>query len=230
MAMRSFGDLNGFFTPPARGGAPSAMIFILHGWGADGADLADLAYPISLRFPGAAFFVPNAHEPCSMNPAGRQWFDIDDRVNGPVTAAPTIENAFGSAASEFNLPANAMALTGFSQGGMMSLHCGLHMQDKPGAIVSFSGALLVHSTLPMLAGPITSASQPPSSDIAYPPVQLVHGTEDPVVPFALMREAQTILEEKGIEVETIARPGLAHGIDPDGLTAAIDFLARHLPA
>ena len=68
-----------------------------------------------------------------------------------------------------------------------------------------------------------------SSDIAYPPVQLVHGTEDPVVPFVLMQEAQTILGEKGIEVETVTRPGLAHGIDPDGLTASIDFLARHLP-
>ena len=230
MAMRRFGDLNGFFTPPARGGAPSAMIFILHGWGADATDLADLAYPISLRFPGAAFFVPNAPEPCSMNPSGRQWFDIDDRVNGPVMAAPIIENAFGSAASEFNLRANAMALIGFSQGGMMSLHCGLHMKGKPGAIVSFSGSLLVHSTLPKLSGSITSASQARSSDIAYPPVQLVHGTEDPVVPCALMREAQTILEEKGVKVEAIARPGLAHGIDPDGLTAAIDFLATHLPA
>ena len=230
MAMRRFGDLNGFFTPPARGGAPSAMIFILHGWGADAADLADLAYPISLRFPGAAFFVPNAPEPCSMNPAGRQWFDIDDRVNGPVMAAPIIENAFGSAASEFNLPADVMALTGFSQGGMMSLHCGLHMQVKPGAIVSFSGALLVHKTLPKLSEPITSDSQPLSSNITYPPVQLVHGTEDMVVPFTLMQEAQSILEEKGVEVEAIARPGVAHGIDPDGLTAAIDFLARYLPA
>ena len=112
----------------------------------------------------------------------------------------------------------------------MSLHCGLHMKGKPGAIVSFSGALLVHSTLPKLSGPITSASQARSSEIAYPPVQLVHGTEDPVVQFALMREAQTILEEKGVKVEAIARPGLAHGIDPDGLTAGIDFLATHLPA
>ena len=229
MAMRNFGDLNGFFTPPARGGEPSAMIFILHGWGADGADLADLSYPISLRFPGAAFFVPNAPEPCSVNPAGRQWFDIEDRVYGPAKAAPIIESALGNAASEFNLPPNAMALTGFSQGGMMSLHCGLHMQGKPGAIVSFSGALLVHKTLPKTTGSTTSGSPSNSSDIAYPPVQLVHGTEDPVVPFVLMQEAQTILDEKGIEVETVARPGLAHGIDPDGLTAAIDFLARHLP-
>ena len=180
---------------------------------------------------GAAFFVPNAPEPATAQILqDANGFDIDDQVNGPVSAAPTIENAFGSAASEFNLPANAMALTGFSQGGMMSLHCGLHMQDKPGAIVSFSGALLVRNTLPKLAGPITSASQLPSSDIAYPHVQLVHGTEDPVVPFALMREARTILEEKGVEVETIARAGLAPRIDPDGLTAAIDFLARHLPA
>ena len=230
MAMRNFGDLSGFFTPPARGGTPSTVIFILHGWGADGADLADLAYPISLRFPGAAFFVPNAPEPCSVNPAGRQWFDIDDRVNGPVKASLSIENAFTSAAGEFNLPANAIALTGFSQGGMMSLHCGLHMQVKPGAIVSFSGALLVHKTLRKLGEPINSHSQPPSSNSTYPPVQLVHGTEDMVVPFALMQEAQSILEEKGVEVEAIARPGLAHGIDPDGLTAAIDFLARYLPA
>ena len=230
MAMRNFGDLTGFFIPPARGGAPSTIIFILHGWGADGADLADLAYPISLRFPGAAFFVPNAPEPCSVNPAGRQWFDIDDRVNGPVKASLSIENAFASAAGEFNLPANAIALTGFSQGGMMSLHCGLHMQVKPGAIVSFSGALLVHKTLPKLGEPTTSDSQPPSSNITYPPVQLVHGTEDMVVPFALMQEARSILEEKGVKVEAIARPGLAHGIDPDGLTAAIDFLARYLPA
>ncbi len=229
MTMRNFGDLKGFFTPPARGGVPSTIIFILHGWGADGADLADLAYPISLRFPGAAFFVPDAPEPCIMNPAGRQWFDIDDRENGPVKAAPRIENAFCSAASEFNLPANTMALIGFSQGGMMSLHCGLHMQAKPGAIVSFSGALLDHKTLPKLGASATSASQPPSSNITYPPVQLVHGTEDLVVPFALMKEAQTFLEEKGVEVEAIVRPGLAHGIDPDGLTAAIDFLARHLP-
>lgn len=230
LATRNFGDLNGFFTPPARGGAPSAIIFILHGWGADAADLADLAYPIALRFPGAAFFVPNAPEPCSMNPTGRQWFDIDDRVNGPVLAAPIIENALGDAAKEFELPATAFALIGFSQGGMMSLHCGLHMQEKLGAIMSFSGALLVHDTLPNLSDRVNSDMRPVFAGASYPPVQLVHGTEDQVVPFTLMREAQTILKAKGVQVETVSRPGLAHGIDPDGLTAAIDFLAKHLPA
>ena len=52
MEMRSFGDLSGPFIPPARGGQASSMIVLLHGWGADGNDLADLAYPISVRFPG----------------------------------------------------------------------------------------------------------------------------------------------------------------------------------
>ena len=98
MADRRFGELSGPFVDPARGGKASSLIIMLHGWGADGNDLADLAYPFSLRFPGAAFFVPNAPEPCSMNPAGRQWFDIEDRVTGPVIAAPVIETAIAAAA------------------------------------------------------------------------------------------------------------------------------------
>ena len=217
MARRTFGELEGFFTAPARGGIASSLIFILHGWGADGADLADLAYPISLRLPGAAFFVPNAPEPCSMNPAGRQWFEIDDREHGPVKAAPIIEAAMGAASKELDLPLSAMVLCGFSQGGMMSLHCGLHMADKPAAIVSFSGALLLHENLQ------------PAGKTTYPLVQLVHGTADAVVPFQLMQAAAEVLRAKGIEVDTVARPNLGHGIDPDGLSSAIDFLAQHLP-
>ena len=45
--IREFGQLSGFFTAPARGGDPSSLIVIMHGWGADASDLADLAYPIS---------------------------------------------------------------------------------------------------------------------------------------------------------------------------------------
>lgn len=216
--MRKFGDLSGHFKEPARGGNPSSLIIILHGWGADGADLVDLAFPISLRFPGAAFFVPDAPDPCSMNPAGRQWFDIEDRVNGPVTAAPLIESALAAACDELELGPQNIALTGFSQGGMMSLHCGLHMTVKPAAIVSFSGALLLHETL-----------APAGPDHAYPKTMLVHGTDDAVVPFALMEASAGILAEKHIDTKTVARPGLGHGIDPDGLTAAIDFLAEVLP-
>ena len=60
---------------------------LLHGWGADGNDLA-IWHGLSRRVSGMAFFVPNGPDPCKMNPAGREWFDIDDRVNGPDYAAP----------------------------------------------------------------------------------------------------------------------------------------------
>lgn len=217
--MRSLGNLTGHFRAPAHGGAPSSFIMILHGWGADGADLVDLTHPVALRFPGAAFFVPNAPDPCSMNPAGREWFDIDDRIEGPGKAAPFVESALAAARDEFRLNGSQTALAGFSQGGMMSLHCGMHMQNAPAAIISFSGALLVHEKIVCV-----------SDDHSHPPVQLIHGTDDMVVPFDLMDASAAILRGKGVEVVTCARPGLGHGIDPDGLTAAINFLAMHLPA
>ena len=215
MTKRRFGDLEGIFTAPARGGAASSLIVILHGWGADARDLADLAYPVSLRFPGAAFFVPDAPEVCSMNPMGRQWFDLGDLENGPAAAAAVILPCLADACDTLDLGMNTVALTGFSQGGMMSLHCGLGTALAPAAIISFSGALLQPAT-------IINNTAPPS-------VMLVHGTDDQVVPFSSMDRAFEVLAARGITAETVARPGLGHGIDPDALSAAIDFLARTLP-
>ncbi len=219
MEMRRFGDLSGPFMPPASGGIASSLILLLHGWGADGNDLANLAHPISVRFPGAAFFVPNGPAPCEVNPAGREWFNIDDRVNGPIMAAPFIDNAVADALDKMNLSASALALGGFSQGGMMSLHCGLRQTPAPAAIISFSGALLLHEDL------VKNRAGAP-----YSPVLLVHGTEDEVVPFQFQAASRDMLKARSIEVETVDCVGLGHGIDPDGLSAAIEFLARYLPA
>ena len=219
MELREFGGLSGPFVAPARGGQASSLIMLLHGWGADGYDLADLARPVAVRLPGAAFFVPNAPAPCKMNPMGREWFDLDDRIDGPFEAAPAINDAIEAALTALGLPRSALALAGFSQGGMMSLHCGLRLAPPPAAIVSFSGALLRHDDLPQ-AG----------DGRAYPPVQLVHGTDDAVVPFALQKQAADSLTALGVEVECRVCQGLGHGIDPDGLSSAIAFLAKHLPA
>ncbi len=219
METRCFGDLSGPFIPPARGGFPSSLIVLLHGWGADGTDLADLAHPISVRFPGAAFFVPNGPAPCKMNTAGREWFDVDDRVKGPVEAAPIINKAISSALNELNLLSKELALVGFSQGGMMTLHCGLRQNPPVAAIVSFSGALLLYDDL--VKNTLGSV---------YPPVFLIHGTEDTVVPFSLQAASYDLMKTRSIEVKTKQCIGLGHGINPDGLSAAIDFLAEFLPA
>ena len=160
--------------------------------------------------------MPNGPAPCKMDHAGREWFDIDDRVNGPVAAAPVIDAAITAALAALKLPASALALAGFSQGGMMSLHCGLRHAAPPAAIVSFSGALLRHDDL--------------GNGVNYPPVLLVHGTDDQVVPFALQSAAYDVMQSRSIIVETVACDGFGHGIDPDGLSSAIAFLAKHLPA
>ena len=219
MEMRCFGDLCGPFIPPARGGLASSLIVLLHGWGADGSDLADLTYPISVRLPGAAFFVPNGPAPCKMNPAGREWFDIDDRMNGPVDAAPIINEAVSLALNELNLSPATLALTGFSQGGMMSLHCGLRQNASIAAIVSFSGTLLLHDDL------VNNRVE-----CIYPPVLLIHGTEDLIVPFSLQAVSCDLMEQRSIEVKIKECKGLGHGIDAEGVSAAIDFLAEYLPA
>jgi phospholipase/carboxylesterase len=216
MQLREFGGLTGPFVPPAHGGIATHAMLLLHGWGADGNDLADLARPYAMRFPGMAFFVPNGPDPCKMNPAGREWFDIDDRVNGPDYAAPLIQTAITEFLKDSRLSGSELILAGFSQGGMMSLHCGLRLNPAPAAIVSFSGALLRHDDL--LASATTS----------YPPVQLVHGSDDQIVQCALMHDAARILSPLGVDIETVERPGLGHGIDPDGLTASINFLAAHI--
>ena len=216
MELREFGSLTGPFVPPAHGGDPSQAMILLHGWGADGNDLADLTQPYSIRFPGMAFFVPNGPDPCKINPAGREWFNIDDRVNGPDYAAPALKTAIGALLSALRLNESTLVLAGFSQGGMMALHCGLRLHPVPAAIISFSGALLGHTDL--LATP----------DAAYPPVLLVHGSADQVVPCSLMNEAVKILQPLGVVVDSVERPDLGHGIDPDGLTASIKFLASHI--
>ena len=214
--MKSFGPLTGIYTAPARGGTPSSLIVIMHGWGADAQDVVDLAYPMSLRFPGAAFFVPNAPETCSMNPMGRQWFDLADTAAGPALAGKIIEESVAAAIDELSLGMEAVALTGFSQGGMMSLHCGLRMASRPAALVSFSGALLDSDGIAAVHG--------------RPAVMLIHGTDDQVVPYSMMQAAATAMATQGIKAQCVTRTGLGHGIDSDALTSAIDFLAGHLPA
>jgi len=216
MELREFGGLIGPYVPPAHGGAPTQVMMLLHGWGADGNDLADLARSYAIRFPGMAFFVPNGPDPCKMNPAGREWFDIEDRVSGPDYAAPIITTAIAALLSAFSLTESALVLVGFSQGGMMALHCGLRLQPAPAAIISFSGALLRHEDLSAMP------------NTPYPPVQLVHGSDDQVVPCALMHEAVQTLQPLGVVVDSVERPSLGHVIDPDGLTASITFLASYI--
>lgn len=214
--------LDGPRVDAASGEAKSLVIF-LHGYGADGNDLIGLAQPLAQVLPDTAFVSPNAPEPCRAAPMGRQWFPIsyldgssEQEMNeGFVRASATLHQYLDEEIAASGLAADRVALVGFSQGTMMSLEVGLRRTDQLAGIVGFSGRLLRAETL---------AAEKKSS----PPVLLVHGADDPMVPPASLGEAETALKDAGIEVATLMRPGLGHGIDPQGLQAAAEFLVRVL--
>jgi phospholipase/carboxylesterase len=206
--------------PPAAGGKPTSLVVLLHGLGANGADLLGLAPHWAEHLPHTAFVAPDAPEPCDMAPFGFQWFSLQDRtplamMHGVATAAPVLDAFLDEVLAERGLDDRHLALVGFSQGTMMSLHVGLRRAATPAAIVGYSGALL--------AGPELFLQIR-----ARPPVLLVHGDADPVVSVGALDAAAIGLRAVGIAVETERRPGLGHAIDEVGLERGGEFLAARL--
>jgi phospholipase/carboxylesterase len=208
--------LSGPSHPPASGGVPRRLVILLHGLGADGSDLIGLAPFLSRILPDAELLAPDAPFPCDMAPYGRQWFSLQDRspaamLAGLRAAAPILDGFIDAALAERGLAERDLALLGFSQGTMMALGVGLARARPVAGILGFSGALIGAERL---AAELRSR----------PPVMLIHGEADPVVPFQALALARAALEGAGIPVETIARPGLEHGIDEEGMKAGARFL------
>lgn len=214
--------LDGPRLPPADGAPPRQLVVLLHGLGADGTDLVGLAPVWAEALPGAAFVAPHAPFPCDMAPYGRQWFSVQDRAPermeaGVRAAAPAVEAFLAEELAALGLPPSALALMGFSQGAMTALHVGLRGAVPPAAILAYSGALLAPATL--------------GAELrARPPVLLVHGEADDVVPVWASRFAESALQEAGVPVEALFVPSLAHGIEEEGLAAGARLLARSLGA
>ena len=212
-------SLSGPSHPPAGGGCPDRLVVLLHGYGADGADLIGLAPFFARALPTAEFVAPNAPEQCEMG-FGYQWFGL--RAIDPVSiaggvreAAPVLDAFIDDALASRGLGPDRLALVGFSQGTMMALDRALRRPEGQRAIVGCSGMVAN-------AAGVSRASE------TRPPILLIHGTADPVVPFASLAAAEMVLAEAGFPVETMARPGLGHGIDGEGAERAAAFLALHL--
>jgi phospholipase/carboxylesterase len=200
-----------------------ALVVFLHGYGADGNDLIEIGRAWQGLLPQAAFVSPHAPEPCGQAPVGRQWFpltfrDPNERWLGCNKAAPMLERFLDAELKRRSLPASALALVGFSQGTMMALHVGLRRATAPFAIVGYSGLLAI----PAEANPEKVAGEVRSR----PPVLLVHGDQDDLIPPQALFLAANGLGQLGIAVEWHLSHGIGHGIDQEGLRHGGEFLAR----
>jgi len=212
--------LTGPTLPPAAGGPPRQIVLLLHGVGADGNDLIGLAPFFQQVLPEAAFFSPNAPHPFDMAPFGYQWFSLSDfgpeaRLKGTRAAAPILDHFIDHLLAVFGLEEKDMALIGFSQGTMIALYVGLRRAKALAGIVGFSG---------MLVGAESLATELR----ARPPVLLVHGDADAILPVQSLDQAKQELESHKVPVRAHTRPGLAHGIDEEGIKLAQEFLRETL--
>ncbi|MFD1254705.1 Carboxylesterase 2 [Devosia equisanguinis] len=210
--------LSGPMLPPANGGAPDSAVVLLHGYGSDGNDLIGLAPHWHGILPGALFVSPNA--PTALGMGGFQWFAIDwtgdrlaSRQTGVISAQPVLVGFLEDLWAQTGIAPERTLLAGFSQGAMMALHVGLSLPQELMGIVAFSGALV----------PPEGFGAPGS---AKPAICLVHGDMDEVVDPNLSADAKRLLAENGYDVRFHISHGVGHGIAPDGLAFASEFIAE----
>jgi phospholipase/carboxylesterase len=215
-------ELDGPRLAPRSGQARHLVVF-LHGYGADGNDLIDIGRAWQGLLPDAAFVSPHAPHPCAQAPVGREWFpltmrDPGERWTGVNAAAPGLNAFLDAELARHKLPPSALALVGFSQGTMMALHVGLRRAVPLAAIVGYSGLLALPDNIDPDAFAVEIASRPP--------VLLVHGDQDPLIPVQALLHAAQSLASLDIPVEWHISPGIGHSIDQEGLRQGGEFLAR----
>ena len=168
--------------------------------------------------PDSLFLAPHAPQQCGMMGTGYQWWGLSGfapsaLAAGAASAAPAIDAFIDRKLAQYGLSEADLAIVGFSQGTMMALHIALRRPRAVAAVVGYSG---------MLAGTLGLND----GELPKPPVLLVHGTADPVVPIAALHMSEAELARLGIEVTTHISYGVAHAVDPVGLRLGRDFVAE----
>ena len=215
-------SLSGHRAAP-RSGRTRSLVILLHGYGADGNDLFGLADPLSEHMPDTAFRAPNAPERSRVNPMGYQWFPIPwldgsseaERETSLRRSVTLLDDYITEAMEAEGVAPAQTALLGFSQGTIMSLYVAPRRAVALACVVGFSGKLIESEALRREAR-------------SKPPVLLVHGDRDEMIPFDALEEARVGLAEAGFSVRWHVSRGVGHGIAPDGLGLALAFLREHL--
>ncbi|WP_315791123.1 alpha/beta hydrolase [Fischerella sp. JS2] len=174
--------------PPTTGKVPTGLIVALHGWGANAEDLASLV-PF-LNLPDYQFLFPNAPFPHPYSPIGRAWYDLsaENMYEGLTESRQLLTDWLLSLESRTGVPLSRTVLSGFSQGGAMTLDVGLKLP--------FAGLVVMSGYLH--PGAVVDAT---STITASPPVLIMHGRYDQVVPLRAALKAKETLESRLIAVQ-----------------------------
>jgi len=212
--------VNGSSRQPLSGKSPRHIVLLLHGYGSNGADLISFAPLWQQALPDALFLAPNA--PQASGPQGYQWWPLaaftpEALAAGAASAAGAIDAFIDRKLAQYGLDEGSLAIVGFSQGTMMALHVGLRRKRQVAAIVGYSGML-------------TGAAELSGQLVTRPPVLLVHGDDDPIVPVAALHAAESELRRHDVQVTVHVSAGLGHSVDPEGLRMGVEFIASNRPA
>lgn len=235
MKRETFGKLSAIVRggTDGEGGGTGPVIVLLHGFGAPGTDLVDLASVIDVK-PETRFVFLAA--PIALGGPygnGRAWWHIDMMAleeammsgrgrdlasqipEGLAEARAMLSAALDEVVARLSPASGSIVLGGFSQGAMLSCDLAFHEPGrKLDALVVLSGTLLAESEwVPRMAGR------------ARTPVFQSHGTFDPVLPYALAEKLCEKLTEAGASVDFVSFSG-AHGIPMQVLTSLGAFLGR----
>ncbi len=217
--MKELPELSGPVQEPSSGGPARQLVIFCHGVGSDGHDLIGLAPYFAKVLPDAKFMAPNAPYAFDHASFGYQWFSLENmsmenRLAGTKAAAPILDDFIDEQLAAHGLMERDLALVGFSQGTMVSLHTGLRRQHQLACIIGYSGMLVGEELL--------------SEEIkSRPPVLLMHGDADDILPPENLDLAVNALQVVGVIVRSEMRPRLGHGLDDRCIMMGMEFLAEN---
>lgn len=198
------------------------LMVLLHGYGADGHNLIDLGQVWGRKFPYLECIAPNAPFPCEQG-MGYQWASLRNYSAEKMAADiqpvfPAIQKYLEYELEKRQLTYKNLILMGFSQGAYLALHMSVFLANQGhvcAGVMGYAGWM----TLP-----------PPSvqSPIHFPPILLVHGAADTVVPLQGSMTAKHILEPYGGAISLYICQNLGHSINPEGLHQGERFLKNIL--
>ena len=203
---------------PIAGQEIKNIVVLLHGYGGDGNDIAQVTLNWKRFLPNTLFICPNAPEVCSINSSGYQWFDLSQDNEEFIVKESNkneliLKKFLYEVKEKFSLPNSKICLSGFSQGCMMSINAGLTSDEKYSGILGFSGKII-------------SKKELSKRIINKPEILLIHGENDDIVPCVKSLEAKDFLERNKVPVNLEIIKDCGHHIPIEASSIGLKFIKK----